>query len=130
MEIDTDMQLWKHSALDLILLHLPVLMSTSRDLVGLLSFAPPQDANHGGYIDFHYNGSTTDYTSRLIEGSELQLMSTDKNVVVKTAGSGKTVILNAPANNSILQNAPTAADDAKTSKAIATVGWVASKFLP
>lgn len=57
-------------------------------------------------------------------------MSTDKNVVVKTAGSGRSIILNAPANNSILQNAPTAADDAKTSKAIATVGWVASKFLP
>lgn len=97
---------------------------------GSIELRPPQDANHGGYIDFHYNGSTADYTSRLIESSELQLMSTDKNVVVKTAGSGKSIILNAPANNSILQNAPTAADDAKTSKAIATVGWVASKFLP
>ena len=97
---------------------------------GSVELRPPQTANHGGYIDFHYNGSTVNYTSRLIESSELQLVSTDKNVVVKTAGSGKSVILNAPANNSILQNAPTAADDAKTSKAIATVGWVASKFLP
>ena len=26
-------------------------------------------SGHGGYIDFHYNGSTADYTSRIIEGS-------------------------------------------------------------
>ena len=25
------------------------------------------NAGHGGYIDFHYNGSTSDYTSRIIE---------------------------------------------------------------
>lgn len=97
---------------------------------GALELRPPKTSNTGGCIDFNYNGSTADYTSRLIENSELQLVSTDKNVVVKTTGSGKSVILNAPANNSILQNAPTAADNAKTSKAIATVGWVASKFLP
>jgi hypothetical protein len=29
--------------------------------------APP---NHGGYIDFHYNGSTSDYTSRIIESTQ------------------------------------------------------------
>lgn len=28
---------------------------------------PGASAGHGGYIDFHYNGSTADYTSRLIE---------------------------------------------------------------
>lgn len=27
----------------------------------------PSTAAHGGYIDFHYNGSTKDYTTRLIE---------------------------------------------------------------
>lgn len=98
---------------------------------GSIELCPPQTANHGGYIDFHYNGNTADYTSRLIEeDTKLRLVSTDKDCVVQTIGSGKSVILNAPANNSILQNAPTAADDAKTSKAIATVGWVASKFLP
>ena len=26
-------------------------------------------ANHGGFIDFHYNGSTSDHTSRIIESS-------------------------------------------------------------
>lgn len=29
----------------------------------------PSTAGHGGYIDFHYNGSTTDYTSRIIESA-------------------------------------------------------------
>lgn len=28
---------------------------------------PSASAGHGGYIDFHYNGSTEDYTSRIIE---------------------------------------------------------------
>ena len=27
------------------------------------------NANHGGYIDFHWNGSTSDYTSRIIESA-------------------------------------------------------------
>lgn len=30
-------------------------------------------ANHGGYIDFHFNGSTADYTSRIIEDAASQL---------------------------------------------------------
>lgn len=30
-------------------------------------------AGHGGYIDFHYNGSTADYTSRIIENAASQL---------------------------------------------------------
>lgn len=102
-----------------------------RGASGALELRPPKTSNTGGYIDFHYNSSTDDYTSRLIEdSSNFQLVSTNKNVVVKANNSGKQVILNAAANNSILQNAPTAADNAKTSKAIATVGWVASKFLP
>ena len=29
----------------------------------------PGSVGHGGYIDFHYNGSTADYTSRIIEDS-------------------------------------------------------------
>ena len=28
---------------------------------------PGESANHGGYIDFHYNNNSADYTSRLIE---------------------------------------------------------------
>lgn len=29
---------------------------------------PGASANHGGYIDFHYNSDDADYTSRLLEG--------------------------------------------------------------
>lgn len=46
-----------------------VLPSTSLD--GLeLGQSLPSTAAHGGYIDFHYNGSTKDYTTRLIETSQ------------------------------------------------------------
>lgn len=41
-------------------------------------------ANHGGYIDFHYNGSTADYTSRIIEDDSHQLTLLAQNVVVGT----------------------------------------------
>ena len=34
-----------------------------------IEFFPSTSAGHGGYIDFHYNGSTSDYTSRFIEDS-------------------------------------------------------------
>lgn len=37
-------------------------------------------AGHGGYIDFHYNASTEDYTSRIIEGSSGTLTLTGKMV--------------------------------------------------
>lgn len=30
---------------------------------------PGASAGHGGYIDFHYNNSSADYTSRIIEGA-------------------------------------------------------------
>ena len=30
---------------------------------------PGASAEHGGYIDFHYNNSSADYTSRIIEGA-------------------------------------------------------------
>lgn len=41
-------------------------------------------ANHGGYIDFHFNGSTADYTSRIIEDDSHQLTLLAQNVVVGT----------------------------------------------
>lgn len=34
---------------------------------------PESDAGNGGFIDFHYNGSTEDYTSRVIESEEGEL---------------------------------------------------------
>lgn len=92
---------------------------------------PQSGTNAGGHIDFHYNGSTSDYTSRIIEdSSKMQMISNDKNVEIKANASGKQVILNAATNNAVLQNSPTQPDNNKTSKAIATVGWVASNFLP
>lgn len=35
-----------------------------------IEFSKTSGSNNGGYIDFHYNGSTKDYTSRLIEQTE------------------------------------------------------------
>lgn len=34
-----------------------------------IEFDVSSGANNGGFIDFHYNGSTEDFTSRIIEGS-------------------------------------------------------------
>ena len=38
-----------------------------------INFRPPTSVNHGGYIDFHYNNSTSDYTSRIIEDTQGRL---------------------------------------------------------
>lgn len=38
-----------------------------------IEMIPPTTAGHGGYIDFHFNGSTEDYTSRIIEDGSGQL---------------------------------------------------------
>lgn len=35
-----------------------------------LEMTPSTSASHGGYIDFHYNGSTDDYTHRIIDKQE------------------------------------------------------------
>ena len=37
---------------------------------GAIELSPDNNPNHGGYIDFHYNGDTGDYTSRIIEVAE------------------------------------------------------------
>ncbi len=93
---------------------------------GSIELHPPEGVGHGGYIDFHYNGDTSNYTSRLIEdSSNFQLVSTNKNVVVKADDSGKQVILSAAANNAVLAHQPTSTSN--SSLAIATVGWVLGK---
>lgn len=38
-------------------------------------------AGHGGYIDFHYNGSSVDYTSRIIESSSGILALNDNKIL-------------------------------------------------
>ena len=38
-----------------------------------IEFMPGTSANHGGYIDFHFNGSASDHTSRIIESASGEL---------------------------------------------------------
>lgn len=60
-----------------------------------IEFTPESNSNNGGYIDFHFNGSSSDFTSRIIEGSSgaLQISATNgvtinaKNVVRSVNGS-------------------------------------------
>lgn len=42
----------------------------SNTFKGAIELSPENNQNHGGYIDFHYNGDTGDYTSRIIESSK------------------------------------------------------------
>ena len=57
--------------------------------------------NHGGYIDFHYNGSTSDYTSRIIESSSGTLEVVPASATFKipklTSTSGTVTTLNSTA---------------------------------
>lgn len=46
------------------------------------------NAGFGGYIDFHYNGSTADYTSRIIEGASGRLDITAQNGVTINNSTG------------------------------------------
>ena len=55
-----------------------------------IELSPSTTSNNGGFIDFHYNGSSSDYTSRIIEGAEGKLtVEGDLNVngVVRCNGS-------------------------------------------
>lgn len=38
-----------------------------------IEFSPSSTGNYGGYLDFHYNNSSADYTSRIIEDASGQL---------------------------------------------------------
>ena len=71
------------------------------------------------YIDFHQNSDASDYTSRLICASQ-------NTQLIDNRG----IILNAQADKAVLANQPTADAKQKESKAIATVGWTASNFVP
>lgn len=42
----------------------------SNTFKGAIELSPANNPNHGGYIDFHYNGNTGDYTSRIIENTK------------------------------------------------------------
>lgn len=83
----------------------------------------PTGASNGGYIDFHMGGDTSDFTSRVFEGTR-QGSGTGLHLIGSVA-----VFLEAPANEAKLKNEPTTTPaNAIGSKAIATLGWVASNF--
>lgn len=50
---------------------------------GGIEFRPSSSAGHGGYIDFHYNGSTSDYTSRVIESTSGTLTLNGNKILTK-----------------------------------------------
>lgn len=60
-------------------------------------------ANNGGYIDFHYNGNTADYTSRIIEDAAGQLTLSAGIVNIGTAAKGF-LYLQRPSANYIWAN--------------------------
>ena len=60
-------------------------------------------AGNGGYIDFHYNGSTADYTSRIIEDAAGQLTLSAGIVNIGTAAKGF-LYLQRPSSNYIWAN--------------------------
>lgn len=57
-------------------------------------------AGHGGYIDFHFNGNTADYTSRIIESARGELRLIASTVRVGTTSSA-TLTLARPSFNYI-----------------------------
>ena len=60
-------------------------------------------AGNGGYIDFHFNGSTADYTSRIIEDASGQLTLSAGIVNIGTAAKGF-LYLQRPSSNYIWAN--------------------------
>ena len=59
---------------------------------------PSSDASHGGYIDFHYAGSASDYTSRIIESASgvitlNNFVFDSSQLRIKNANTGRTVFL-------------------------------------
>ena len=89
---------------------------------GRIELYPNSNALHGGYIDFHNNGNDVDYTARIIDSSN--------SAFIIQVPAEKYIRLQADANKAELVNSPTVSLTNKTSKAIATTGWVASNFLP
>lgn len=59
-----------------------------------LELFPASTADHGGYIDFHYNGSTEDYTSRIIELTSGTLTMTGNMAITGQTNFNNKIILN------------------------------------
>ena len=64
---------------------------------------PGASAGHGGYIDFHYNGSAADYTSRIIESASGKINISAKNgVEVSNPSVGSSRVRNIQASTTDL----------------------------
>lgn len=46
-----------------------------------VELTPTVGSNHGGYLDFHFNGDSADYTSRIIESASGQITITSQTRV-------------------------------------------------
>ena len=55
-----------------------------------IEFKPLSTSSHGGYIDFHYNGSSDDYTARLIEdvSGQISYQGSQRMVATNSTSSG------------------------------------------
>ena len=91
---------------------------------------PSSTAGHGGYIDFHYNGSTDDYTSRIIEDASGKISITASSGVyvndskVATATDLSSYLTTSAASSAYLGKTATAAAATKlaTARSIALTG--------
>ena len=66
-----------------------------------IEFKPSTSANNGGYLDFHWNGNTSDYTSRIIENASGSLY-LEAVVGVKNPAAGSSYVRNIHAGTSDL----------------------------
>ena len=71
-------------------------LTAFRYIGGSMELNPGANTNHGGFIDFHYNNSTEDYTSRIIESSS--------GILDLNAEANKKVRLGAVANDLTISN--------------------------
>lgn len=101
-----------------------------------IEIVPATNIGHGGYIDFHYNGNTGDYTSRIIESSS-GVVSLNNNKILTAANitalynvsvtfsSGKTTYTNSAIKSTsvcIVQRRSGTAGSATTSMYATTSG--------
>ena len=88
-----------------------------------VEFYPAAGAMNGGFIDFHMNGDSSDYTSRIIE---------DTNGLHLLGSTSNGILLNGNAANKVrLNHHPTVGvseADAALRKAVPTCGWVNDNY--
>ena len=73
------------------------LLTQAIELQGMSS-----SANHGGFIDFHFNGSTADYTSRIIEVASGRVRITKKLELEKFTTGGYSYLNSKDPNNACI----------------------------